>query len=165
MKKVFFACIIAASFIACNNDKDTKAEPSAEKKETTATTPEETKDGSGTFTVDGTNFSGKVSTQTLAQQQFSVLCQQDSPFNLFQATFKDKADFEANKSFKPSGSFMTVDPGTVHISASKDNTEYQTKSSSTGSIEVSGTTITVKDLMLYDNTSDKTITVSATVSF
>lgn len=165
MKKILFACMLATLFTACNNDKDTKAGTPADKKETTNFTSEESNDGSGTFTVDGTNFSGKVTTQTLARQQFSVLCQQDSPFNLFQATFKDKADFEGNKSFTPSDGFMTIDPGTVHISASKDNTEYQTKSSSTGSIQVSGNTITVKDLLLYDNTSDKRITVSANVSF
>jgi hypothetical protein len=165
MKKVFFACILAASFMACNNDKDTKAEPSADKKESTTFTTNESENGSGTFTVDGTSFSGNVTTQTLAKSQFSVLCQQDSPFNLFQATFKDKADYDASKTFKPSGSFTSIDPGTVHISTSKDNTEYQTKSSSTGSIEVSGNTITVKELQLFDYTSDKTITISATVTF
>lgn len=165
MKKSFIVCMLAALLTACNNDKDTKAETPSGKKESADLRPGESKEGSGTFTVDGTSFSGKVTTQTLAQNQFSVLCQQDSPFNLLQATFKNKADYDGNKSFNPSGSFMTVDPGTAHISASKDNTEYQTKSSSTGSIEVSGNTITVKDLQLFDNTSNKTITVSATVTF
>jgi hypothetical protein len=166
MKRTLIAGLIAASvFISCNNDKDKPGEAKEEKKETPDAAPGKSADGSGSFTVDATTFNGKVTTQTLAQNQFSVLCESDAPYNLFQATFKDKDDYSANKTFKPSNSFMKIDPGTVHISASKDGKEYASKSTSTGSIEVSGNTLTVKYLLLYDMAEEKSITVSATVTF
>jgi hypothetical protein len=165
MKRITTVFLLAAGFfVSCNNDKDKTADTPGAKKENTSFTSEESKDGSGSFTVDGTSFNGKVTTQQLAQQQFSVLCENDSPYKILQITFKDKTDYGANASFKPSSGFMTMEAGTAHVSVSGDD-EMATKASSTGSIEVSGNTITIKDLKLSNMANDKNVTVSATVTF
>jgi len=55
------------------------------------------KDGStsgktGTFSVDGVNYSGKTETQTFVNDNYSVLCEQDSPYKFVQVTFHNQAE-------------------------------------------------------------------------
>src|ERR1700712_317438 len=86
-KNIAIACIAAATFSACNSsNKKTDATDTT----TSASTDEASKELSGKFSVDGKEYTGKVSVQHFpSTHEFSVLCQDDD-FGLVQITFADE---------------------------------------------------------------------------
>jgi hypothetical protein len=123
---------------------------------------------SASFTVDGAAYKGNVTTQYFADKvtgQFSVLCQQDEPFALLQAVFKNEK--EASGSLKPAGGFYSIESGETNIALSGTaigDKEFVTKSNSTGSITVSGKTLIIKDLKLF-NSDNKEKIVNASIAY
>jgi len=93
MKKVKSICMITIAILViagCNNTDKSSEEKIA--KETMASN--EDKDLTGTFTVDGKTFTGRVSVQHFeATGEFSVLCQNnDGEGTLLQTIFNTEAD-------------------------------------------------------------------------
>lgn len=154
---VFASCLAAAS---CNNN--------AAKETNTAGIEIADNAKTASFTVEGIAYKGRVSTQYFADKltgQFSVLCQQNEPFALLQAVFKNEKEAAGN--LKPAGGFYSMDPGEANIALSGTaigDKEFVTKSNSTGSITVSDRTLTIKDLKLF-NSDNKEKMVNATIVY
>ncbi len=66
----------------------------------------------GTFSIDGVSYAGKVSVQTFVNDNYSILCEQDSPYKLLQITFHSKVDADG-------GGDMNVEDFSINI-ASRD---------------------------------------------
>lgn len=162
MKKYIFHIVLAFSLAAASCNSNTPKESN------TADIEISDKAKTAAFTVDGTAYKGKVTTQYFGDKvtgQFSVLCQQDEPFALLQAVFKNEK--EAAGSLKPAGGFYSMEPGEAHIALSGTaigDKEYVTKSNSTGTITVSNKTLTIKDLKLF-NSDNKEKVVNATIGY
>lgn len=162
MKKTIITCLAAiALFTSCGNDKTSTTE-TADKKETASFTSEDT-EKTGSYTVDGQTFKGKITLQKMAKDQYSVLCQQDEPFSLLQLVFANEKEARSSATLKAGESFYSMEPGEVHVSLSGDK-EFVTTSKSTGSITVSGNSVTLKDLQLI-NSDKQSKVVNATLSF
>lgn len=134
---------------------------------------------SGSFTIDGKSYTGKISTQHFGSGEkpnFSVLCQFDgegSDFALLQTTFVNEAEARGNSDIKIyDGSMLPmtdVKPGvaTVVLSGfglSLGEKEFSGTDKSGGSIKVSGNTLTISDLNLFNSEGNKK-TISASLKF
>jgi len=108
------------------------------------------KDGStsgktGTFSVDGVNYSGKTETQTFVNDNYSILCQQDDPFKFVQITFRNQAEAEAGGTFDVEDYGFDIASGTVQIGTSDIITADPTSSKT---ITVSGKKITIDNVKI-----------------
>lgn len=168
MKKTILAILTLTVFIAgCKEKKDS---PAKENSNTEESSQPETKnpDKSGNFNVDGVSFNGNSSTQYFGDKitgQFSILCQQDDPFALFQATFANEKSAKGN--LKPADGFYSMKEGEAHISLSGSSfggKEFTTSSNSTGSISIKDNKLVIKDLKLF-NSDKQEKTVSATIGY
>lgn len=170
MKKSILVITVAiVTFLSsCGDKKKTASSGNTTSSETTGLTVNDDEGKSGNFSVDGTSFKGKSSTQYFGDKvtgQFSVLCQQDEPFALLQAVFANEAAATGN--LKPADGFYSMETGEAHIALSGNSfgdKEFVTTSSSTGSIIISGKELVIKDLKLY-NSDKQEKTVSATIPF
>lgn len=161
MKKIIVLAIFSAAFlISCekakkeSNVEDIQISESSKK---------------GSFTVDGKTIEGKVSTQYFGSNKetdnFSVLCQQDEPFTLLQATFANEENAAA-PSLKPKGQSYKVSEGEfdLTLSVSESSKQFIATDESGGTISVSGNKLTISDMKLFD-ADGKVKTVSATIKF
>lgn len=99
----------------------------------------------GTFSINGTSFSGNVSIQTFVNNNYSILCEQDSPYGLLQITFHNQAEAEAGGTFDvSSGSTIDVPSGEVDISI--DGLTY--RNDGIQSIAVSAKKITINNVLV-----------------
>ncbi|MFV0606617.1 MAG: hypothetical protein ACK5NK_12320 [Niabella sp.] len=170
MKQLLLPFVLMIVIASCkNNNSNTKTADEA----TTAVTEKasEMDEASGhtaTFKAGDAVFTGKVSTQFFGDKekdQFSVLCQQDEPFTLLQATFANKA--AANGSLKPADGFYSIGNGEAFIALSGANLgdkEFVTSDKTTGSISVEGNQLLLKDLKLF-NKDRQEKTVNAAIEF
>ena len=148
MRKIIILSFFAAaiSMISC---KDSKKESNVEGVQISDSTKE------GSFNVDGKTFSGKVSTQYFGSNKstdnFSVLCQQDEPFTLLQATFANEKD-ASSPNLKPKGESYKVSEGEFELSLSVSDSqkEFVSTEKSGGTIKVSGNEMTISDMKLFD---------------
>ena len=168
-KTIILFSTVALLFTACGDDKKTTTTDSKGGTEENASfTVNDDEGKTGSFSASGTDFKGKSSTQYFGDKvtgQYSVLCQQDEPFALLQAVFSNEK--ETTGSFKPKEGFMSIPAGEAHVALSGTaigDKEFVTKSSSTGSISVSGRTLTIKDLKLYNSDNAEKV-VSASIDF
>lgn len=164
MKKTMIILAATVSILTACSDK--KKAPAGDN---TTTLNEESSEGkTGSFSVDGTSFNGKSSTQYFGDKvtgQFSVLCQQDEPFALLQAVFNNEK--AADGELKPAGGAYSVPAGEANIALSGTaigDKQFVTASNSTGSITVSGNKLVLKDLKLF-NSDKQEKTVSATINY
>ena len=162
MKRYFTYAALVCTMAACNNNTTAT-------KEANAAGIEIADEGkSASFTVDGTTYKGNVSTQYFGDKvtgQFSVLCQQDEPLALLQAVFKNEKEAAGN--LKAAEGFYSMEPGEANIALSGTaigEKEFVTKTGSTGTISVSGRTMTIKDLKLF-NADNQEKVVSATIGY
>lgn len=98
----------------------------------------------GTFTIDGVSFSGKTSTQTFVNDNYSVLCEQDDPYKLIQVTFHNQAEAEAGGTFDVADFSLNVPTGEAEIGI--DGLTFDPHSSRT--ISVSNKKITISNVSL-----------------
>lgn len=164
MKKTFFIAITAlALFTSCGDNKKTTTADTKDSTGTTTFTSDDT-EKKGSYNVDGKTFEGKITLQTMAKSQYSVLCQQDDPFSLLQITFANEKEARSDATLKASDDFYSMDGGDVQVSLSAEK-EYTTKSNSTGTITVKGNSVTLKDVQLFDAEKKAVHVVNATLSF
>jgi hypothetical protein len=167
-------------FAACTDGQKSSDEDAALNSITTNNDDAQT----GSFSFDGKSVEGVVSTQYFGDKvkgNFSVLCQHDNEggsgnpdFALLQITFLNESDAINNPSLKvfdgPTLAMSDSQPGFATITLSgRGNGLIKAKSFSgtdktTGNISVSGRTITLKDVTLY-NHDGAMKTVNATISF
>lgn len=69
----------------------------------------------GTFTIDGTSYTGNTEIQTFVNANYSIVCQQDDPFNFVQITFHNKAEAEAGGTFDVDDYSLNIASGSVNI--------------------------------------------------
>jgi hypothetical protein len=170
MKKTAIILTAAISLLTACGDKKktTTGDNITNTKEEAGLTVNEDEGKTGSFTVDGTSFNGRSSTQYFGDKvsgQFSVLCQQDEPFALLQAVFNNEKD--AAGTLKPASGSYSVAPGDANIALSGTaigDKEFVTRSGSTGSITVTDKTLILKDLKLFNSDNQEKI-VSATISY
>ncbi len=143
---LFFALAIVAT--SCKKDKDG----------TTGKT--------GTFSIDGVSYSGETSIQTFSNGNYSILCEQNSPYGLLQITFHNKAEAEAGGTFDVGASIIDTPSGEVSISA--DASMFHTyENDGPQTISVSGKKITISNVDLVSTgAGTSSITVnSASINF
>ncbi len=162
MKKTILTCAVAFTLLTAYGQDITTTAETADKPKTASFTSEET-EKTGSYTVDGQTYKGKITLQKMAKDQYSVLCQQDEPFSLLQLIFTNEKEARSSATLKAGDSFYSMEPGEVHVSLSGDK-DFVTTSESTGSITVSGNSVTLKDLQLI-NSDKKSKVVNATLSF
>ena len=127
----------------------------------------ESKDGS--FTVDGTKMTGKVSTQYFGSNKetdnFSVLCQQDEPLALLQATFANEKNAKAG-TLVPQGSSYQVSEGQfgLDLTVPGSDKRFIANDKSGGSLKIDGNKMTITEMKLFD-ADGKTKVVNATINF
>lgn len=120
----------------------------------------------GTFTIDGVAASGETSIQTFVNDNYSILCEQDSPYKLLQITFHNKAEAEAGGTFDVGASIIDTPSGEVSISADV-STFHTYENDGPQTISVSGKKITMSNVDLVSTgagTSSITIN-SASINF
>lgn len=168
-KTIILLSSLAVLLTACGDDKKTTTtDDNGNSEENASLTVNDDEGKTGSFSASGTDFKGRSSTQYFGDKvtgQYSVLCQQDEPFALLQAIFSNEK--ETTGTFKPKEGFMSIEPGQVHVALSGTaigDKEFVTKSSSTGSVSVSGRTLTIKDLKLYNRDNAEKV-VSASIDF
>ena len=98
----------------------------------------------GTFSIDGVAFSGSSSVQTFVNDNYSVLCEQDSPYKLIQVTFHNQAEAEAGGTFDVEDYSLNVSSGSVQVGI--DGLTFDPNGSKT--ITVSSKKITITNLPL-----------------
>ncbi len=169
MKRNLLALSALLLLLAACGDASSKR--SAAQQETATAEPGVTsgEEKTGSFTADGKMFTGAVSTQYFNDHKsgpFSVLCQQDEPFALLQITFSSEKDALNNASLKPGDNFTHPDAGDVHVALTGiGEKEFTTEAgASKGSISVSGRTVHLRDLQLFNRDKQST-TVTADISF
>ncbi|QQR97901.1 MAG: hypothetical protein IPK18_13940 [Sphingobacteriales bacterium] len=125
----------------------------------------------GIYTIDDVTYNGNTSVQTFSNGNYSILCEQKSPYKLLQFVFHSKEEAEAGGEFTviknsiatisnvPSGKVLI---GTDYILLSKPvNSNYK--------IVVNGNKIlinsNIKLLDLDDDTNDNTTINSADINF
>lgn len=117
----------------------------------------------GTFSIDGVSFSGETSIQTFVNNNYSILCEQDSPYSFLQVTFHSKAEAEAGGTFDVGASIIDTESGEATITI--DGQTYQNDGAQT--LSVSGNKITISNVKVKDTgvgTTKKTIN-SASINF
>ena len=123
----------------------------------------------GTFSVDGKNCNGKVSTQYFGSNKesdnFSVLCQQDEPFTLLQATFANQKDAKSSN-LKPKGGSYKVNEGEFDLSltAADSQKEFIANEKSGGTVKVVGNQLIILNMKLFDADGKEKL-VSGTINF
>lgn len=167
-------------FIACKGEQKSSDEDAA--LNSIAINDDNVKKGN--FSFDGKSVDGDVSTQYFGDKvkgNFSVLCQHDNEggtenpdFALLQITFLNESDANNNPSLKvydgPILPMSDPQPGLVAITLSgRGNGLVSAKSftgtdKTTGNINVSDRTVTLKDVTLY-NRDGAMKTVNAKISF
>lgn len=161
MKKIFISAVFVIAFLmSCEKSpKESNVEGIG--------ISESSKEGS--FTVDGKTVEGKVSTQYFGSNKetdnFSVLCQQDEPFTLLQATFANEKNASA-ANLKAKGQSYKVSEGEFDVSLSvpESSKQFIATDESGGTISVSGNILTISDIKLFD-ADGKEKTVSSTIKF
>lgn len=120
----------------------------------------------GTFTIDGVAASGETSIQTFVNDNYSILCEQDSPYKLLQITFHSKAEAEAGGTFDVGASIIDTPSGEVSISADA-STFHTYENDGPQTISVSGKKITMSNVDLVSTgAGTSSITVnSASINF
>ncbi len=162
MKKTFFYVLTVATFLttSCN---------SGSKESNAAGVQTSNKENTASFTVDGANFKGKVSTQYFGSNKetdnFSVLCQQDEPLTLLQATFANEKNAKVS-GLKPAGGSYKVSDGEYGLSlrVADSNKEFNANDKSGGSLKVEGNKMTITDMKLFDSDGKQKL-VSGTIVF
>lgn len=164
------------TFTACNQNSDKKAAPDT----STSTTSDETeKETTGSFSVNGQKYNGKVEVQKFGaagKENFSVLCQADgaaSSFALLQVTFVTESEAKKNGSVDIyAGSMLPMtepQPGVAAVTLSgtapdiKDEEFSGTEKTKT-KIQVTGSTFKIDDAKLYTR-EGKEIVVSAQFNY
>ncbi|MCB0507585.1 MAG: hypothetical protein KDD21_04715 [Bacteroidetes bacterium] len=104
----------------------------------------ETSGKTGTFTIDGTSYTGNSETQTFVNDNYSIVCQQDDPFKLIQVTFHNKAEAEAGGTFDVADFSLNVPTGEAEIGV--DGLTFDPDGNHT--ISVSGKKITISNVSL-----------------
>ena len=122
-----------------------------------------------TFTIDGKEFSGRVSTQLFpATKEYSVLCHStDESAKLIQFVFRDESSARTNQEFKiVYDSVMEAEAGS-EVSLSFDNV-YSSNDASGGSVRVTKTanqnSVEFKDIAL-ERISKEHVQVSGKIPF
>lgn len=126
----------------------------------------------GTFTVDGKTYTGKVSTQKFpATGQFSVVCQQDD-YGFVQITFANEDDARKAQSVKlvKLAATRANDAGTANVSLSPfSGGELGSKDESNGTatvtVESGRNVVTFENAELGSHTGDAKKAVSGKVSY
>lgn len=169
MKKLVILFLAFIMLAACNNPaKEAKVKTGVETENSPGLTLNTSPGKTGTFSTEDISCTGKTSTQYFgdkAKDGFSIVCQQDEPYAMLQATFANEA--QAKGSLKPAEGFYSMEPGEAHISlsgAKLGSQEFVTKEESTGSILVEGNKLMLKNLKLF-NMDGSSKTVNAEVMF
>ncbi len=120
-------------------------------------------EASGTFKIDGVEYKGKSSVQTFSNGNYSILCEQDSPYKFIQITFHSKAEAEKGGTFKAAEYEMNIASGAANIGI--DGNTYDPDGDF--KITVSGKKITLSALKLKQTGgASKTASIqSASISF
>lgn len=161
MKKTILYFFVATTVVvsSCNNGS---------KESNTAGIQISDKENSASFTVDGATCKGKVSTQYFGSNKetdnFSVLCQQDEPLTLLQATFANEKN--ATASLKPKGGSYKVNEGEfgLTLTVAGSDKEFNANDKSAGSLKVEGNKLIITDMKLFDRDGKEKV-VSATIEF
>lgn len=98
----------------------------------------------GTYTVNGTSYTGKTTIQTFTNGNYSILCQQDEPFQLLQVTFFNKAEAEAGGTIDVANYSASVKTGTVEVTVDG----FYGKSSGSRIINVTNKKIDISNLII-----------------
>lgn len=69
----------------------------------------------GTFSIDGVAYSGETEVQTFVNNNYSIICQQDSPLKLIQITFHNKTEAETGGTFDVADDALNVPSGVVNV--------------------------------------------------
>ncbi len=140
MKKIVLPLLAALLMLNACQSKSNTQDAITQKAVADATSDSDY--GTANFVVDGKSFTGKISKQTFTNNSYSVLCQQDEPFQLIQITFKDEA------TAKKGGSFTPADGMKMHVEANEAEVSVDAtmNSKGKGSVEVNGNTLTLKDI-------------------
>ena len=164
MKKFisFLISITVVATISCNSNTTSA----------TSTAPIETggKDKTVSFTIDGTTFKGKVSTQYFGSNKetdnFSVVCQQDEPLVLLQATFANEKD-AASSGLTPKGfDGYKVNTGQFDLTLTPagGGESFVATSKTTGAIKIENNKIVISNMRLF-NREGKEKVVNGTIGF
>jgi hypothetical protein len=162
MKKVILFSVFGTVFLF-TSCKETKKESKIAGIEISDSSNE------GTFSIDGKNCNGKVSTQYFGSNKesdnFSVLCQQDEPFTLLQATFANQKD-ASSPNLKPKGGSYKVNEGEFDLSltAADNQKEFIANEKSGGTVKVEGNKMTISNIKLFDADGKERV-VNATINF
>ena len=164
MKKAILYVMIATAIttVSCNSNSATET--------ATATIETTEKNNVASFTVDGENVKGKVSTQYFgsnkAADNFSVLCQQDEPLVLLQATFANEKD-AAKSGLIPKGfNGYKVNEGQYDLTLTPaGGTESFVATDKTeGAIRVESNAVVINNMKLF-NREGKEKVVNGTIKF
>ena len=154
MKNISAILLLAVLMVSCKENKNTMPADTMTKDAADLALGLDRPSGkTADFSVGDITYSGKVSTQYFGDKVkdgFSIVCQQDEPYALLQATFASEA--QAKGSLKPAGGFYAIEPGEAHIAlsgAKLGSQEFVTKEESTGSILVEGNKLVLKSLKLF----------------
>jgi hypothetical protein len=158
MKKTIFYTLTAAIFLttSCSNSiKENKVgDVQISDKANTAS-----------FTVDGATCKGKVSTQYFGSNKetdnFSVLCQQDEPLTLLQATFANEKNAKT-VGLKPKGGSYKVNEGEfgLTLTIAGSDKEFVANDKSGGSLKIDGNKMTITNMKLFDRDGKEKIVAS-----
>jgi hypothetical protein len=162
MKKTILYFFVATIFLAtaCN---------SGTKETTTAGIQTSDKENTASFKIDGATINGKVSTQYFGSNKetdnFSVLCQQDEPLTLLQATFANEKNAKV-AGLKPKGGSYKVNEGEygLTLTIAGSDKEFNVNEKSGGSLKVEGNTLTITDIKLFDRDGKEKV-VNAVIAF
>ncbi len=162
MKKIFFYSITAVILLttACN---------SGSKESNTSGIETSDKEITATFTVDATDYKGKVSTQYFGSNKetdnFSVLCQQSDPLVLLQAVFANEKDAQS-VGLKPNGSSYNVGAGNfgLELTIAGEPKMFIANPKSGGTVTVKRHKMIITNMKLFDQ-DGKEKTVSGTINF
>lgn len=169
MKKTIIVSAAMLLLVSCGENKTTASNEASSTDSKALTVNESDDSKTASFTVDGTTYKGKVSTQQFAGTagNFSVLCQQDEPFVLLQAVYANEKEATGNGELKASESAYNVKEGLVNVALSGTAIgakEFITKSTSTGTITVAGRTLVLKEVKLFNSDNEEKV-VNATIAF
>ncbi len=161
MKKYIFIPIITTVLFACKQkDTNNNQTPTIETSNNTQLS---------SFNVEGKIFSGKVNTQYFGSNKttdnFSIICQQDEPLTLLQATFaNEKNAYTSN--LKAKGGSYKVNEGEydLTLTMAENELQYTINEKSGGSIKVEANQLIVNNIILSDR-NGKSKTVSAKINF
>jgi hypothetical protein len=117
----------------------------------------------GTFSLGKDAYTGKTFTQQV-RSLANVGCEQQSdPFTILTISL---SSFDAKGDLKISGNVLETGPGEVFVNMTGGHSvvEYHTTSASTGTVNIAGNIITIKDLKVFNmNGAEKVL--NATVNF